>query len=559
MTETRTAPEALAAWASKTPERTFLTQPFEGEVRDWTFQEAHDDAARFASALLSLGLERGDKVAILSKNCAEWMIADVAISMAGLVSVPIYPTAGADMIGYVLEHSEARAVIVGRLDDPAPARRAIPPGVTTIGLRYPGMDCQHDWQTMIDDSQPIGQFYSPTSDEVMTILYTSGSTGQPKGVVISYGAYEYASTVGADTMEITSADRALSYLPLAHITERTVIAGPAFYSGYPLFFVDKLETFLTDLLRCEPTLFISVPRLWVQFQIGVHKKMPPEKLDRLLKIPFLGKRVARKVREGLGLGSARLIGSGSAPISPLTLRWYEKIGVNISEGWGMSETSGLACTNMPFRSEGIGTIGQPLPGTEMKLSDEGEVLIRSPGVFTEYYKQPDLTAEVFTNDGFFHTGDKADWNEDIQAFRITGRVKELFKSGKGKYVAPVPIEGKLAGNPLVDQVCVMGAGLRAPVAVVVPSAAAAEMSRDDVAGSLEETLRAVNDMLESHEKLASVFVVDDPWTIENDLLTPTMKFKRDKLEARYADVIRQEGGAIVWAEVPEKAASQHQA
>ncbi len=550
MTETRTAPDALADWVAKTPERTFLTQPFEGEIRQWTFRQAHDDAARFASALLGLGLERGDKVAILSKNCAEWVIADIAISMAGLVSVPIYPTAGADMISYVLEHSDARAVIVGRLGDPDLAYRAVPPNVVTIGLRYPGANCQHDWQAMIDGNDPIGELHRPSSEEAMTILYTSGSTGQPKGVVISYRAYEYASTVGAETMGVVSDDRALSYLPLAHITERTVIAGPAIYSGYQLFFNDTLETFLADLLRCEPTLFISVPRLWVQFQTGVHRKMPPQKLDRLLKIPFIGKRVARKVREGLGLGSCRLIGSGSAPISPLTLRWYEKIGVHISEGWGMSETSGLSCTNMPFRSECIGTIGVPLPGTEMKLSDQGEILIRSPGLFTEYYKQPELTAEVFTADGFFHTGDKGEWQEDIQAFRITGRVKELFKSAKGKYVSPVPIEGKLAGNPLIDQVCVMGAGLRAPVAVIVPTGAAMEMPRDEVSSSLEATLHAVNDMLESHERLSTLYVIDDPWTVENELLTPTMKIKRDKLEARYANVIRQEGGTIVWGEAP---------
>lgn len=550
MTETRTAPDALAHWAEKTPERVFLTQPFEGDVHEWTFRQAHDDAARLASALLALGLAPGDKVAILSKNCAEWLIADVAISMAGLVSVPIYPTAGADMIAYVLEHSEARAVVIGRLDDPGPARRATSPEVATIGLRYPGIDCQHDWQTLIDGSDPIEQRHRPTRDETMTILYTSGSTGQPKGVVISYGAYEYASRTGAESMGVLPEDRALSYLPLAHITERTVIAGPAIYSGYHLFFVDKLDTFLADLLRCEPTLFISVPRLWVQFQIGVHRKMPPQKLDRLLKLPFIGKRVARKVRQGLGLGSSRLIGSGSAPISPLTLRWYEKIGVHISEGWGMSETTGLACTNMPFRSECIGTIGVPLPGTEMKLSDEGEILIRSPGLFSQYYKQPELTAEVFAADGFFHTGDKGEWLEDRQAFRITGRVKELFKSAKGKYVAPAPIEGKLAGNPLVEQVCVMGAGLRAPVAVVIPTAAAREMPREDVDSSLEATLHEVNDMLESHEQLSTLYVIDDPWTVENELLTPTMKIKRDKLEARYADVIRQEGGAIVRCEAP---------
>ncbi len=545
-----TAASALADWAQKTPESTFLTQPLDGDVREWTFREAHDDATRLASALLKLGLSQGDRVAILSKNCAEWMIADIAISMAGLVSVPIYPTAGTETIAYVLDHSGARAVIIGRLDNPDDARQALPEGMVTIGMRYSGIACQHDWQAMIDGNEPIEQPYSPTADEVMTILYTSGSTGRPKGVVISYRAYEYASATNVSYLKFENDDRLLSYLPLAHITERTVIAGPAVFGGCHLFFVDKLDTFVADLLRARPTLFISVPRLWVQFQIGVHKKMPPQKLDRLLRIPIINKLIARRVRQGLGLDGCRLVGSGSAPISPLTLRWYEKIGIHISEGWGMSETSGLSCTNSPFRSDAIGTIGRPLPGTEMKLSDEGEILIRSPGLFTEYYKQAELTEEVFTEDGFFHTGDKGEWDEKLETFQITGRVKEQFKSAKGKYVSPVPIEGKLAGNPLIEQVCVMGAGLRAPVAVVVPSPSAEDLLREEVIASLQETLGTVNAMLEGHEKMSTIFVVEDPWTIENDLLTPTLKIKRDKLEERYAKLIRDDRGGVIWPEGP---------
>ena len=446
MTDLRTASDALTHWANTTPDRQFLTQPLDGEIRKWTFRQAHDDAARFASALLQLGLSPGDRVAILSKNCAEWIIADVAISMAGLVSVPIYPTAGTETLSYVLEHSGARAVVIGRLDKEEPAQQALPADIQAIATRYTSIGCQHDWQAMIDANEPITDKHEPVANDMMTILYTSGSTGRPKGVVISYRAYEYASGTNVDVLKFSQDDRVLSYLPLAHITERTVIAGPAIFAGCQMFFADKLDTFIDDMRRAEPTLFISVPRLWVQFQIGVHKKTPPEKLDRLLKLPIVGNMVARKVRKGLGLDSARLIGSGSAPISPLTLRWYEKIGVHISEGWGMSETSGLSCTNTPFRSECIGTIGQPLPGTEMKLSDEGEILIRTPGLFTEYYKQPELTDEVKTKDGFFHTGDKGEWDESIEAFRITGRVKEQFKSAKGKYVSPVPIEGKLAGR-----------------------------------------------------------------------------------------------------------------
>ena len=546
MAKPHTAFEALAEWAEKIPDRTFLTQPLDGEVRDWSFRQAQDDTSRFAAALLGLGLERGDRVAILSKNCAEWVLADMAISRAGLVSVPIYPTAGTETISYVLGHSGARAAIIGRLDNADTVRAALPSDVTTIGLRYGVLDCDHDWQALIDGSEPLAESHQPSGDEMMTILYTSGSTGRPKGVVLSYSAYEYASKTTAGLIGTTEADRAVSYLPLAHVTERTVIAGPAIYSGLHLFFVDKLDTFVEDVRRASPTIFISVPRLWVQFQTGVHRNMPPEKLDRLLKIPFIGKRVAKKVRQGLGLDDCRLVGSGSAPISPLTLRWYEKIGINISEGWGMSETGGLSCTNTPFRSECIGTVGAPLPGTEMKISDDGEILIRAPGLFTEYYKQPELTAEVFTEDGFFHTGDRGEWNEQLGAFRITGRVKEQFKSAKGKYVSPVPIEGKLAGNPLIDQVCVMGSGLRAPVAVVVPAPAAREMERTAIEVSLSTTLTDVNGTLESHERLSTIFVVEDPWTIENELLTPTLKIKRDKLEALYESLIRQDGGGVVW-------------
>lgn len=546
MAEIRTAPTALASWAEKTPERTFLTQPLGDEIREWTFREAHEDAARFAAALLGLGLKRGDRVAILSKNCAEWVIADVAISMAGLVSVPIYPTAGTGTIRYVLEHSGARAAIIGRLDDPAPTNEAISADLITIGMRYDEGDRHHGWQALIDANEPITEPYRPDADEMMTILYTSGTTGRPKGVVLSYRAYEYASTATAECMEVNHADRALSYLPLAHITERTVIAGPALFYGMELYFVDKLATFVDDLKRAAPTLFISVPRLWVQFQAGVHAKMPPAKLQRMLKLPIVGGLVARKIRKGLGLDSCRMFGSGTAPISPDTLRWYEKIGIDISEGWGMSETSGLSCTNAPFQSKRVGTIGMPLEGTEMKLGDDGEILIRTPGLLTGYYKQPELSAEVFTDDGFFRTGDKGEWDEDVQAFRITGRVKDQFKSGKGKYVSPVPIEGKLAANPLIEQVCVMGSGLRAPVAVVIPSASAVSMSRDEVESSLGETLQSVNETLESHERLSTIHVIEDPWTIENELLTPTMKIKRDQLEARYKEMIREEGGAVLW-------------
>lgn len=547
MTDFLTAHQALSNWAATTPDRIFLHQPVDGNMRSYTWRQSEDTCRRLAAALLGLGLKSGDKVAILAKNSAEWILADIAISMAGLVSVPIYPTAGVNTISYVLGHSEASAIFVGKLDDPQVAMDAIPRSLPSIAFPYPIDGCRLQWQELVDGNEPLETLNDPEPDETMTILYTSGSTGRPKGVVISYGAYSYASQETGKLIGVTADDRMFSYLPLSHITERTVTAGPSIYFGTQVFFSDNLKTFQSDLRTASPTGFVSVPRLWVKFQSGVHARIPPGRLRFLLSIPIIGKLVAKKIRAELGFASCRSYGSGTAPISPETLRWYQKIGVNIGEGWGMSETSGLSCGNTPFEAPRIGTIGVPIPGTELRLTEEGELLLRSPGLFTEYYKQPDLTKEVFTEDGFFHTGDKAEWDEKLEAYRITGRVKDIFKSAKGKYVIPVPIESRLSGNPLLEQVCVMGSGLPAPVAVAVLSEAALNLPRDAVAARLKSTLSDVNRHLESHERMSHMIVVDDEWTTENGLLTPTLKLKREVLEDKYRPLIsRQHSTQIAW-------------
>ena len=547
MTELTTAHQALIDWAEKKPDRIFLNQPVDGIVRTLTWGESADASRRMASALLGIGLSHGDKVAILAKNSAEWFLADIAIAMAGLISVPIYPTAGPDTISHVVQHSEARAVFVGKLDNAESAASAMRPNIPKIAFPYPTMGCEHHWQEMLVRHEPLNTLHSPAKDDVMTILYTSGSTGQPKGVVISYGAYAYASEAARASIDAGPDDHLFSYLPLAHITERTCTAGPAIYGGCECSFVESLETFPRDLKRASPTIFISVPRLWVKFQSGVHAKISPTKLSILLSLPIVGKAVAKKIRGELGFGNCRSYGSGSAPISPLTLKWYERLGVNIGEGWGMSETSGLSCGNFPFTANRIGTIGLPVDGTEIQLSDEGEILLRSPGLFTEYFKQPELTREVMTEDGFFHTGDRAEWDESVQAYRITGRVKDIFKSAKGKYVTPVPIESRLSGNPLLEQICVMGSGLPAPIAVVVLSEAAQFEPKEDIKGSLRATLDKVNARIESHERMSNIVIVNDEWTIENDLLTPTLKLKRSKLEDKYSQLISQQfSEQIVW-------------
>jgi len=547
MSELKTAHQVLSEWAGKMPDREFLLQPVDGQLRATTFGEAEDQARRMAAALTKLGMKPGDKVAILAKNCAEWVLADLAIAMAGMVSVPIYPTASADTVAYIIGHSEAKALFVGKLDEPEAIGSAIPEALPTIAFPYPTTECRYEWQQLVDSAEPVAAPHQPAPDDVMTILYTSGSTGRPKGVVISYRAYAYGCIAALGVVDFGTEDRLLSYLPLAHVTERMALVGPSIYAGARIFFVESLHTFAHDLKTARPTGFGSVPRLWVKFQAGVYSRIPPGKLRLLLAIPLVNRLVARRIREGLGFEDCMKFASGSAPISPHTLEWYQKLGINIGEGWGMTETSGLSCANIPFQARRLGTIGIPLEGTELKISKEGELLIRSPGLFTEYFKQPELTEEAFTDDGFFRTGDKAEWDEEREGYRITGRVKDMFKSAKGKYVVPVPIEARLSANPLLEQVCVLGAGMPAPVAIVVLSDAAQHLPKENVEKSLEATLTDTNKHLESHERLSGMIIVDDEWTTENGLLTPTLKIKRDDLEARYQSIISKERGKpIAW-------------
>jgi long-subunit acyl-CoA synthetase (AMP-forming) len=236
----------------------------------------------------------------------------------------------------------------------------------------------------------------------------------------------------------------------------------------------------------------------------------------------------------MGLDRARRFASGTAPISPAVLDWFHRLGMPISEGWGMTETAGLSCGNIPFVPGHLGTIGVPVACVEMRLADSGEVLIRGDAIFREYYLNPEVTEASFT-DGWFHTGDLATRLED-GAWKIVGRIKEQFKTGKGKYVAPVPIESLLASDPIIEQVCVMGSGRRQPLALAVLSSGAVT-PEPTVQQQLESLRNQVNSQLESHERLDQILVCADAWSIDNDFLTPTLKLKRDRLETHYAQLL----------------------
>ncbi|WP_320822469.1 AMP-binding protein [Reinekea sp.] len=537
--------EVLAQRARSHPDKPMFYQPVNRHWQVTSWQEAETQARRIASGLLSLGLQTGDRVAIYGKNSVEWYISDWAIMMAGLISVPIYATANAQTIGYVLEHSGAKAIFVGKLDDLVAAAALIDGRIPRIAYPYQTLQADHLWADWLHQFEPLATLHRPALEDDMTIVYTSGSTGEPKGVVLSYGNYASACSENQLWLAVTEQDRILSYLPLAHIVERGVIQGPGLYGGATIYFVESLDTFVDDLKFARPTVFVSVPRLWTKFQTGVFAKLPAARLTKLLRIPLLGPLLAGKIRRGLGLDKARLLGCGSAPISKSILAWYQSIGVNICEGWGMTETSGLSCSNLPFRADRVGTIGKPGKCVEMSLSDSGEILIRGDAVFSRYYHNAEETARSFS-EGWFLTGDKATQSAD-GVYQIIGRVKESFKTAKGKYVAPVPIESLLAANPDIDQLLVMGSGRKQPVAIVVLAEHLHSADRDPLRRSLQATLDEVNSTLESHAQLDGMVVVTDSWSIENQLLTPTLKIRRSLLEARYNSIALQiQRQPVVW-------------
>jgi long-chain acyl-CoA synthetase len=531
-------------------DRLWLTQPMGGGVlRQFTWREAVDEARRMASHLQGLGFEPGTRIAIISKNCAWWFMADLAIWMAGHVSVPIYPTLTADSVGAILTHSGARLAFVGKLDQFEEIAPGIPGSVGQIGFPVSPPGLEVTWDDVVRRSPPVAGRPSRNPDELVTIMYTSGSTGAPKGVMHSFRTMDHSRAI-IDLAAITPDERFISYLPLAHVAERALLEATTIIVGYPVWFVESLQTFVADVQRARPTVFGSVPRLWMQFQAGVHAKVAPERLQRLLRIPLVRQLVRRKILRGLGLDQARVCFYGSAPSPVDLIEWYRALGLELVEIYGMTE--GWAYSHMGrVGSLRRGWVGPTVPGVEHRLTDEGEVLVRTPGRMLGYYEAPDLTAEIIDAEGWLHTGDRGEIDE-AGRLRITGRVKDLFKTSKGKYVAPAPIENRLLAHPHVEQACVTGEAMPQPCAIVVlneRARAAATAEPDAVRVSLESLLAEVNARVDAHERLHTIVVDSATWTVENGLLTPTLKLKRSAIEERYGPSLAgwyATGERIIW-------------
>ncbi|MET2899254.1 AMP-binding protein [Vibrio rotiferianus] len=543
--------EMILKWAKERPNEVYLKQIINRQFVEFTYSEVADQALRLVSALRNLGVQPGDKVALVSKNCAEWFICDLAMMLGDYVSVPIFPTAGADTIEYCLTHSESKALIGGKLDDPAATQQVIDamPDIISIALPYDtAPNCQYQFKELIANAEPSEERPQHYDDKLMSLVYTSGTSGLPKGAMLTYGAFSWSVQQLINHIGIQENDRLFSYLPLAHITERVYIFGSSIMGGVTTAFPESLDTFIEDVKMHRPTLFISVPRLWTLFQQRIQDKLPQKKLNILLKIPFVNSLIKKKLADGLGLDQARVLGCGSAPVSPALLEWYRSVGLNITEAWGMTESFAYSTLNYPFRADKIGSVGNAGPGIELKIADDDEIMVRGRGLFSGYYKNDIATQESFDADGWLHTGDIGSIDADGY-LTIQGRKKDTFKTSKGKFVAPVPIEKKLFEYSRVEMMCLIGLGLPGPILLVVPHDFP-NFDKERYARTTRKVIARMNQELESHEQIKGVLMIKDPWSIENGVLTPTLKIKRHVLEQKYHEIGHNwpKGDLVVWEE-----------
>lgn len=546
--------QRLYRWERERAEQVYLTQPLGGgAVRDYRWREAVGEARRIAAWLQAQGCGPGDRIAILSKNCAHWLMADFAIWMAGGVSVPIYPTLAAASVRQILEHAEAKAIFVGKLD----AWDAMAPGVPDdlTRIRFPSAPATRgvSWDEVVQSTPPLSGEPLRAAGDLATIIYTSGTTGMPKGVMHSFANIGAAAKTMGEVFDFGADDRVLSYLPLAHVAERVGVEANSLRQGFRVYFAESLETFVDDLKRARPTVFFSVPRLWVKFQQGVFAKLPKQRLDRLLKIPLLGRFLGRRILRGLGLDAVRFAATGAAPLPAEVIAWYRRLGLDLLEVYGMTENFGLSHASRRETMR-VGYVGSPWPQVECTLSETSEVLVKAPWLMQGYYRDPQRTAEAMTADGWLRTGDLGDIDERGR-LRITGRAKEQFKTSKGKYVAPAPIENRLGAHPRVEAVCVAGAEYAQPFALVMLPAELATAARRDtglreaLSGELRGLRESVNAALDPHERLDFLAVVREPWTVDNGLITPTLKIKRAQIEQHYAPEFaawQRRGEPVVW-------------
>ncbi|MEM8891399.1 MAG: AMP-binding protein [Bacteroidota bacterium] len=552
----KTQLDYIYRWEKEKANDIFLRQPFGDSWKTMTWGEAMKEARRMTAALQSMGFKEGDHIAIVSKNCYHWILADLAIMMGGYVSTPFYANLSSEQMTEVLEKSDARAVFVGKLDTWDNIDGGIPKDFPIIKFPHYSGNAKvtrgKDWDELVKAHDPIEGNPKPDIESTWTILFTSGTTGTPKGVVHTFknAALIMRGEEINDTLKTFSTPDPtfFSFLPLNHIAERTAVEIGGIISGGSISFAESLDTFAKNLQDTQPTLFFAVPRIWTKFNLGVLAKMPQKKLNTFLKIPILSGLVKKKIKKSLGLSRATLIMTG-ASITPESLKqWYRSLGINLREVYGMTENFG-GFSLMPEFGHKAHTVGKPMTYCEGKIHpDTGEIMMKLPWMMQGYYKDDGLTSKVLV-DGWLHTGDKGQMDEEGY-IKIIGRVKDAFKTSKGKFVVPTILEDKFSENSNIEQICVAGLGIPQPIALVNLSEIGLAEDQEAITQNLTEQLTEVNKSLHGHEVISTIVINKEAWTPDNELLTPTLKIRRGKLDEKYMESYAQwhaDDAKIIWA------------
>jgi long-chain acyl-CoA synthetase len=526
--------EYLDHWAEACPDDTWLRDVHGDNTTEWTWSQVREQIYALGAWEEENLSGAGARVGILSRNCAHWFMADLGSIAAGNVTVPMFTTLPGETAEYVMDFTGMELLFVGQTENWDQVSKVLPEGIKLVTL--PGAELEEPhmhWDEIVKPNLGKRPQHKATSDELVSIVFTSGTTGLPKGVMQTHDS----NIIPINRFEVAFAlperARFFSYLPLSHIAERQIVEYASLLKGGDVYFNENLLTILRDLPTCKPHMMFGPPRVWEQLQqVLIGHFGGQEAIDKALAED--AEAVGKQVRDMLGLDDAIYLLTAAAPTPPALIHWYEQFGLTLMEGFGQTEAMGLLANSREERR--IGSIGKPVGEVEIRLTEEDELCCKARGLSPGYYHQPEKTAETF-KDGWVHTGDKARIDEDGFVY-ITGRVKDYFKTIQGKFVAPTPIENEFAKNPHTEQICLLGRGYSKTVMVCVLSGLAQQAEREQVESALRDVASKVNDAVDKHARLGAVIISTDPWTIENSMLTPTMKIRREQIEAKFGDRAR---------------------